>query len=158
MSMYCVRCGKPMEASEAYCSSCGRPSRETPLMPTQTRIAGHIRLLAIFWIALSTFRILPGLVLAAIFGTNPDFPPGAPEFVHTIIMGVATFFFIGGGVGILAGVGLLNRAPWARMLAIILGCIGLIDMPFGTALGAYTLWVLLPAESEKEYQQISRAA
>jgi hypothetical protein len=31
-------------------------------------------------------------------------------------------------------------------------------MPFGTALGAYTLWVLLPAQSEQEYEQISRAA
>lgn len=58
----------------------------------------------------------------------------------------------------MVGVGLLNRAPWARMMAIVLGCICLIDMPFGTALGAYTLWVLLPAQSEQEYQQISRAA
>jgi 4-amino-4-deoxy-L-arabinose transferase-like glycosyltransferase len=127
-------------------------------MPVQSRIAGHIRLLAIFWIAISTFRILPALVLAAIFGGNPDFPPGAPEFVHSIVLGVAALLFLGGAFGIAAGVGLLNRATWARGLAIVLGCIGLIDMPFGTALGAYTLWVLLPAESEQEYQQISRAA
>jgi hypothetical protein len=128
------------------------------MMPTRNRIAGHVRLLGIFWIALSTFRILPALILAAIFGSTPDFPPGAPEFVHQIVLGVAAFLFVSGALGIMAGVGLLNRAPWARMLAIILGCVGLIDMPFGTALGAYTLWVLLPAESEHEYQQISRAA
>jgi hypothetical protein len=147
-----------MQPSEVFCSGCGKPAQDMPLMPSQSRIAGHIRLLAIFWIALSTFRILPGLVLAAIFGSNPDFPPGAPEFVHQIVMGVAVFLFLSGGLGIMAGVGLLNRAPWARMMAIILGCIGLIDMPFGTALGAYTLWVLLPAQSEQEYEQISRAA
>jgi hypothetical protein len=156
--MYCVRCGKTMTASEAFCSACGKPVRDIPLMPTQSRIAGHIRLLGIFWIALSTFRILPALVLWAILGSSPDFPPGAPEFVHKIIFGVAFFLFVSGGLGIVAGVGLLNRASWARMLSIILGCIGLIDMPFGTALGVYTLWVLLPAQSEQEYQQISRAA
>jgi len=156
--MFCVRCGRPMQASETFCAACGRPVRDIPLMPVQSRIAGHIRLLAIFWIALSTFRILPALVLAAIFGSSPDFPPGAPEFVHSIVLGVAAFLFLGGAFGIAAGVGLLNRAQWARGLAITLGCIGLIDMPFGTALGAYTLWVLLPAESEQEYQQISRAA
>jgi 4-amino-4-deoxy-L-arabinose transferase-like glycosyltransferase len=156
--MYCIRCGRPMQASEKFCAACGRPVRDIPLMPVQSRIAGHIRLLAIFWIAISTFRILPALVLAAIFGSNPDFPPGAPEFVHNIVLGVAAFLFLGGAFGIAAGVGLLNRAQWARGLAIVLGCIGLIDMPFGTALGAYTLWVLLPAESEQEYQQISRAA
>ena len=60
--------------------------------------------------------------------------------------------------GIAAGWGLLQRQPWARMLAIVLGCISLFDMPFGTALGIYTLWVLLPAKSEEEYRQIAKAA
>jgi hypothetical protein len=36
--------------------------------------------------------------------------------------------------------------------------LNLIDMPFGTALGTYTLWVLLPRKSEEEYRQIARAA
>jgi hypothetical protein len=31
-------------------------------------------------------------------------------------------------------------------------------MPVGTALGIYTLWVLLPAQSEEEFRQISNAA
>jgi len=156
--MYCVRCGKTMTATEPFCSACGKPVRDIPLMPTQSRISGHIRLLGIFWIALSSFRILPALVLWAILGSSPDFPPGAPEFVRQILTGVAYFLFFSGGLGIATGVGLLNRASWARMLSIILGCVGLIDMPFGTALGVYTLWVLLPAQSEQEYQQISRAA
>ena len=61
-------------------------------------------------------------------------------------------------IGIIASWGLLERQPWARMLAIVLGCFNLLDMPFGTALGIYTLWVLLPARSEEEYRQISRVA
>jgi len=44
------------------------------------------------------------------------------------------------------------------MLTLILGCINLIKVPFGTALGIYTLWVLLPARAEQEYKQIARAA
>jgi hypothetical protein len=31
-------------------------------------------------------------------------------------------------------------------------------VPFGTALGIYTLWVLLPGDSEQEYRRLSRAA
>jgi len=31
-------------------------------------------------------------------------------------------------------------------------------MPMGTALGIYTLWVLLPASSEYEYRRMSRVA
>jgi hypothetical protein len=61
-------------------------------------------------------------------------------------------------IGFIAGWGLLSREPWARMLAIILGAVSLVDVPFGTALGIYTLWVLLPARSEEEFRQISNAA
>jgi hypothetical protein len=44
------------------------------------------------------------------------------------------------------------------MLSIVLGCVSLItDIPLGTALGIYTLWVLLPAESEQEYRQLAHA-
>jgi hypothetical protein len=44
------------------------------------------------------------------------------------------------------------------MLAIIFGAVSLIDIPFGTAIGIYTLWVLLPAESEQEYRSMTQTA
>ena len=65
---------------------------------------------------------------------------------------------VSGAAGIAAGWGLLQRQPWARILAIVLGCTSLFDMPFGTALGIYTLWVLLQAKSEEEYHEIAKAA
>jgi hypothetical protein len=49
--------------------------------------------------------------------------------------------------GIIAGLGLLKFRPWARILAIILGALHLLSFPFGTALGVYTLVVLLNAET-----------
>jgi hypothetical protein len=59
--------------------------------------------------------------------------------------------------GLATGWGLLERKPWARTLTIILGILALPNLPFGTALGIYTLWVLLPAESEAEYDNEARA-
>jgi hypothetical protein len=51
--------------------------------------------------------------------------------------------------GLLAGYGLLMRRPWARVLAIVVGILGLINFPVGTAIGIYTLWVLMqPAATE----------
>jgi hypothetical protein len=49
--------------------------------------------------------------------------------------------------GIIAGIGLLKMKAWARIVAIIVGCLNLLHFPFGTALGVYTLWVLLNNES-----------
>ena len=50
--------------------------------------------------------------------------------------------------------GSLGRGRWR----IVLACFSLIKVPFGTALGIYTMWVLLPAASEEEYRQIARVA
>ena len=45
--------------------------------------------------------------------------------------------------GMAAGVGLLARKAWGRILAIVVGALGLVNFPVGTLIGAYTLWVLL---------------
>jgi hypothetical protein len=44
--------------------------------------------------------------------------------------------------GLLAGYGLLRRKSWARMWAMILAVLGLVNFPFGTVIGIYALFVL----------------
>lgn len=44
--------------------------------------------------------------------------------------------------GLLAGYGLLKRKSWARMWAIIIAVLGLVNFPFGTVIGIYALFVL----------------
>ena len=61
-------------------------------------------------------------------------------------------------VGLLVGWGLLDHQPWARMFAIIVGCLKLIDFPLGTALGIYTLWVLAAQNADLEYQRLARVS
>jgi len=127
------------------------------LMPRQGRIAGHIRLLGILWLAISALRLIPGLFLIAIAGSR-IFPPDIPPFVQALLPAIGLCFLLVAGIGIAIGWGLLARQSWARMLTIVFGAISLIDIPFGTALGIYTLWVLLPAESEEEYRSMASAA
>jgi hypothetical protein len=129
------------------------------MMPVHSRLAGHLRLLGILWLAISVFRLLPGLFLFSVFHHMiPPMTNGIPFFVYGLLRGVGAVILTGAVLGIAAGWGLLERQPWARMLAILLGFISLLEMPFGTALGIYTLWVLLPAQSEEEYRRISNAA
>jgi len=59
--------------------------------------------------------------------------------------------------GLLAGIGLMARSPWARMLAIVMGCINLIHFPLGTALVIYTLWVLVPQGADADYRRLVSA-
>jgi hypothetical protein len=126
-------------------------------MPRQSRIAGHVRLLGILWLAISAFRLIPGLFLM-VFASTDLFPPGVPSFLHALLPAIGMGLLICAGVGIASGWGLLAHQPWARMLTIVFGALSLIDIPFGTAIGIYSLWVLLPAESEQEYRTMSQAA
>ena len=78
-------------------------------------------------------------------------------FLHPFLSFIGIVIAIKAAAGFLAGWGLLQREPWARVLALVLACLALFHIPFGTALGIYTLWVLLPAQSEQEYEQQTRA-
>ncbi len=56
---------------------------------------------------------------------------------------IAAFLAILSLPGILAGIGLLMRKNWGRILAIVVGILNLANVPIGTVIGLYTLWVLL---------------
>jgi hypothetical protein len=49
--------------------------------------------------------------------------------------------------GLVAGYGLLARKAWGRVLAIVVGILGLINFPVGTAIGIYAILVLLQEEA-----------
>jgi len=157
--MFCDRCGTQVADTYGFCPACGRTLGRVPLMPAKGRIAGHVRLLAILWLAISAVRLLPGTLLLLLFSRSFAFVlPHVPDFVPGLLRAFGVLLLLEGALGLAAGWGLLQRRTWARMLALILGCINLIRVPFGTALGIYTLWVLLPAQSEEEYRQMARAA
>jgi hypothetical protein len=158
--MFCSNCGAEIAAGQRFCSGCGKTAgAPVPMMPVRSRLAGHIRMLGILWLAVSALRLIPGIALITMVSSG--FPPmgsDVPAFVPVLLNCIGYGIFITGAIGLIVGWGLLDRQHWARMAAIILGGIALVELPFGTALGIYTLWVLLPAQSEEEYRQMSRAA
>jgi hypothetical protein len=125
-------------------------------MPVQSRIAGHLRLLGILWLALSAFRLVPGLTLLFMVDHGMFRHEGTPPFLNPLLEAVAVGLLMLAAAGLVTGWGLLTKQRWARMVAIVLGAVNLMDIPFGTALGIYTFWVLLPVESEQQYQRMTR--
>jgi hypothetical protein len=127
------------------------------------RVQGHVHLLGIVWLAISAFNTIGGVVLYILANTlfAHLHELGAPEaptsFLRPLLSVVAIFVLAKAACGFIAGWGLLQREPWARIIALVLGFIALFNIPFGTAVGVYTLWVLLPAQSEQEYGAIVAA-
>ena len=124
--------------------------------PVRSRLQSHLRTLGILWIAISAFRAIPSLGMLLFGRMGFLFMPWhARAFLLPVIGGIGAFMTVACVAGIAAGWGLLDRRSWARSLAIVLGCLALIDFPFGTALGIYTLWVLFSAGADVEYGRFS---
>jgi predicted nucleic acid-binding Zn ribbon protein len=160
-SMFCDGCGAALQADQTFCSRCGKQLMRAPFgYPRRDRVQEHVRLLGIFWLAISALNVLGGAVLMILANTLFVHlaEQGAPKFLQPLLSFVAIFILVKACAGFLGGWGLLQHEPWARILTLILAFLALFNIPFGTALGVYTLWVLLPAESEEQYQALTRAA
>jgi hypothetical protein len=58
---------------------------------------------------------------------------------------------------VIGGIGLLKRRGWARILVMILAVPGLLEIPIGTAVSIYTLWVMLNDKTAQLFTQASAA-
>jgi hypothetical protein len=56
---------------------------------------------------------------------------------------LALIAILWGAAHVGAGVALRKYTPWSRLIALMLGSVDLLLLPYGTALGVYTLYVLL---------------
>lgn len=114
----------------------------------------HVKVLGILYIIFSIIGIFIGVLLFFIL-VGSGFISGDSEamfITSTVGIVLGGFFTVISIPGIFAGLGLLKFKEWGRILAIILGVLNLINFPFGTALGAYTLWALLNQETIKLFQ------
>ena len=158
--MFCDTCGTRLEGPANFCPGCGRSFGAPVVVATpRNRVVRHIRTLSILWLVYAALHLIPGLFLTSFFRYRGwGFFDEAPPFVPVLLRGIGIGLMTLAVAGAIAGWGLLERRPWARVLAIVLGVLALFNFPQGTALGIYTLWVLAPATSDAEYRAISGPA
>ena len=157
--MYCTHCGAEIQAEQKFCASCGKALQPgpTPTAPMRSRLQSHLQLVGVLWIAYAGLKAIAAVFILFIGSrilTHIHMPMQV-QFLPGMLSALGWVFLIAAAAGIAAGWGLLEKAPWARLLAIVLAILALLNLPFGTALGIYTLWVLLPEESAREYNQVA---
>ncbi len=127
-------------------------------------MADHVKILGILHIVYGILGILAGIIIMLIFGGLAGVVSVAAHSADALIAvpilgGIGAFIFILllalSLPGIVAGFGLIEFRPWARMLTIILSALELMSVPIGTALGIYGLWVLLSPGAEQLFRQSS---
>ena len=170
--MYCSGCGQVLAPGQAVCPQCGRQAvAPVPAVPgfayQLESYAGKVKALSIVWFIYAGYSVLSGLlglaVVHAIFshhtdwGNNPWTNGSGPNwFLPAIFHIVWVAVLMRTCLAVLTGYGLYMRARWGRILAIVVAILSLIKFPIGTALGIWTMVMLLGFQNSTLYEQLEQ--
>jgi hypothetical protein len=109
----------------------------------------HVTFVGALRIGLGVLGILAAMIVfAAVVGGGLISGDREAIRITAIVGPVVAFFLVLLSVpGIIGGIGLLKWKSWARFLVLILAVLDLFNIPIGTALGIYTIWVLMRDET-----------
>lgn len=117
----------------------------------------HVTAVAVLHIGFGILGLILGVALfvilgwAATFVEEPDVEFLLPTLAVLIGGGIAFFSII----DIVGGIGLLGYRPWARILVLISSVLDLLNIPIGTAIGIYSIIILVHADTARLFEQKS---
>ena len=129
----------------------------------------HINVLGLLHMVWGVFAALSGLSLAILAaGTHAAvtatldtgaIPDATGSSAAVWLLGATGLFLLVSGVALVTtGRRLRESRPRARAAALVLALPNLLVLPFGTALGVYTYWVLLNNDARDAFGRPQRSA
>ena len=98
----------------------------------------HVKVLAVLYIVYGAFGLVMAVLMLLAFGGVTGLVGLAAVNEPEALLAVPVIGALG---TLIVGFMLLMSVP--RILALVLSALGLVNIPFGTVLGVYGLWVLL---------------
>jgi len=86
------------------------------------------------------------VIASATRGGGGDVAAGLTAAAFTALAIIAIAW---GTAHVVVGVPLRRHRPWSRLVALMLGAVDLLLLPYGTALGVYAIWVLLNEDAKR---------
>jgi len=169
--MYCSSCGQVIAPGQGICPQCQRPvAAVIPPVPglefELQAYAGKIRALSVVWFIYAGCALLSGILgmafakslFAGHFGPWMGGPWGHNGFPFFFAPALLHFMwatlFVRACLALAAGWGLMERAPWGRIVAIVAAFLSLLRFPIGTAIGIWTLIVLMGYRNNSLYERL----
>ncbi len=144
-------------AEENRCSQCGAKLSADAKTVQVNQMEKHVTLIAIINIVFGTIGILVGVFLfvVLIFGGLISGDSEAVAITGIVGTTLCGFFLLFSVPEVIGGIGLLKRRGWARILVLIISILDLINIPIGTAIGVYAIWVLLNEKTAQLFTNTS---
>ena len=120
----------------------------------------HVRIVAILHIIFGALTLIAaGIVFFGLgLAGGITFMQGETEatgILAIVLISVCSLLAVLALPDIIGGWALLAGWSWGRIFVIILGFLHLLNIPFGTILGVYTLWALLRNDEVPAPQRVT---
>jgi hypothetical protein len=114
----------------------------------------HVKVIGILWVVCGVFYLCLGLVAFLVFFgvaqiPNVDIEPGLLRIIGLV---ASSFLGLLALPQIIGGLGLVGHKEWARILMLVVSFLSLPHVPFGTALGVYSMVVLFNPETVRLFR------
>ena len=122
---------------------------QTQITVEEHRMQKHVTVVAILQIVFGSLFLIGALALGFAFGIAENFAddPTATKVLGIIGVPLTVMLIVFGGAMIAGAIGLLSCKKWARIVTLVMGALGLLNIPIGTLKGVYIIWVLVQPET-----------
>jgi hypothetical protein len=111
----------------------------------------HITLAAALNLGFGILGVLMAMLVFVVM-VGSGLLSGDPEAIRILsVVGTLMAFFltVTSVPQIIGGIALLKRRSWSRILLLVVSVLELLNLPLGTALGIYTIWVLIHDDTKR---------
>jgi len=122
-------------------------------METKESMEKNAQVMGILWVVYGVMSLVGGIIVlvglllvAQIPEIHWEIGELGPQIVRIIGVSLGSFLSLLGVLKIVGGLGLLRHGEWARILIMVLSFLSLVNIPFGTALGIYSIVYLMKPE------------
>ena len=120
-------------------------------LPVENKMEKHLTIIAALQVGFSLLGILAAVIVYTVLRSVSTFVDDyqAERVLRIVAFWVPLFLMVISVPGLIGGIGLFMRQGWARILVLIFSVLDLLNIPIGTAIGIYTIWVLVQTDTVK---------
>jgi len=124
-------------------------------MIEENKMEKHLTIVAALQVGFSLLGILAAIIVYSVLHSVMHIAddPEAARVLTIVARWVSLFLLLISVPGLIGGIGLFMKKSWARILVLIISVLDLLNIPIGTAVAVYTIWVLVQDDTVKLFTE-----
>ncbi len=120
-------------------------------IPAENKMEKHLTVVAALQVGFSLLGIIAAIIVYTVLHNVMQIAdePEVSNVLGVIARYVSLFLLIVSIPGLIGGIGLFMNKSWARILVLIISVLSLLNIPIGTAVAIYSIWVLVQDDTIK---------